>query len=86
MPAINGLKNFAILGCLRDQDDSEEYAPPEIGIHIENLIEDELTPHYYVPNFLRPMPIEEDMHSQDYDDLVDVNKRSRFKFICREFG
>ena len=33
--------------------------PPEAGITQENLDEDELYPHYFVPNFLRPLPEEE---------------------------
>ena len=34
--------------------------PPENGIPTNALEEDELFPHYFTPNFLRPLPIEEE--------------------------
>ena len=32
MPKMTGPKAFSLTGVLRDQDDQEEYAPPEFGI------------------------------------------------------
>jgi hypothetical protein len=50
---------------LREQDDQEEYAPPESGILHSQIYDDELLPHYYPPNFLRPLPIEEEEERRD---------------------
>ncbi len=32
MPKITGPKMYSLTGTLREQDDQEEYAPPESGI------------------------------------------------------
>ncbi len=50
---------------MREQDDQEEYAPPESGILPSQIYDDELLPHYYPPNFLRPLPIEEEEERRD---------------------
>lgn len=54
MPQLTGIKAYTIGGTLRDQDDQEEYSPPENGITMQDLDIDELAPHYFYPNFLRP--------------------------------
>ena len=60
MPRINGPKAYSLTGVLREQDDQEEFAPPELGVLAGQIHEDELLPHYFVPNFLRPLPMEEE--------------------------
>lgn len=65
MPKITGLKAYSLTGTLREQDDQEEYAPPESGILPSQIYEDELLPHYYPPNFLRPLPVEEEEEKRD---------------------
>lgn len=67
MPQLTGIKAYALPATLRDQDDQEEYAPPENGITIEDLDMDELTPHYFYPNYLRPDIPESVL--EDGDDL-----------------
>ncbi len=71
MPKLNGPKAYSLTGTLRDQDDQEEFAPPENGILPSGLDEDELLPHYFAPNFLRPLPVEEEVDQSDplNDDL-----------------
>ncbi|CDW77476.1 UNKNOWN [Stylonychia lemnae] len=68
MPKINGMKAHSLTGILRDQDDQEEQCPPETGIPFDQIGEDELMPHYFPPNILRPLPIEE---SDPLDDMED---------------
>lgn len=77
MPKLNGPKAFSLTGVLRDQDDQEEYSPPESGINYENISDEELLPHYYSPNFLRPLPEEEPLDDPLGDDL-DVSLFSNF--------
>jgi hypothetical protein len=60
MPKIAGPKAYSLTGTLREQDDQEEFSPPENGITPAQIYEDELLPHYYAPNFLRPLPVEEE--------------------------
>jgi len=59
MPQITGPKAFALSGMLRDQDDHEELCPPDSGISPDQLSESELAYKHYIPNFLRPFPVEE---------------------------
>lgn len=67
MPKINGVKAHSMTGILRDQDDQEEQSPPEMGIPFDQIADDELSPHYFPPNILRPLPIEEDDPSDDME-------------------
>jgi len=60
MPKISGPKAYSLTGTLREQDDQEEFSPPENGILPSQIYEDELLPHYFAPNFLRPLPVEEE--------------------------
>jgi hypothetical protein len=45
-------------------------APPESGIPPAAIVEEELPPHYFGPNFLRPIP-EEERDGDDPDYLND---------------
>ena len=82
MPAISGVKKYAISGTLRDIPDNaygkanmqgcEEITAyngvPEIGVNKADQIDmDELMPNYFVPNFVRPIPEAED--DPELDDL-----------------
>ena len=73
MPKVSGPKAFSLTGLLREQDDQEEFSPPEVGITPNQLVDDELLPHYFSPNFLRPLPVEEveERESDDTDLLND---------------
>ena len=94
MPKISGLKGHAISGLLRDIPENEYgkanmhgceestayNGVPEIGIVRPNeLIQDELLPHYFVPNFVRPIPeVDDDPELDDpnggmYDISQDVS-------------
>ena len=94
MPKISGMKGFAISGILRDLPENEYgkanmqgceentayNGVPEIGVHsAAELTEDEMLPHYFVPNFVRPIPeAEEDPElddplSAEYDISQDVS-------------
>ena len=81
MPKISGLKGHAISGLLRDMPENEYgkdnmqgceentayNGVPEIGVVQPNeLIEDEMLPNYFVPNFVRPIP-----EPEEGDDLDD---------------
>lgn len=68
MPSITGMKAYAISGLIRDHapnqseyeiDEEEELAPPENGINTNDLFENELMGQYFVPNWARPLPMEE---------------------------
>ena len=65
MPKVTGQKGYSLTGTLREQDDQEEYAPPEQGILPSQIYEDELMPHYFPPNFLRPLPVEEEEEKRE---------------------
>ena len=101
MPKITGLKGHAISGILRDVPENEYgkanmhgreentayNGVPEIGVVRPNeLIQDEMLPHYFVPNFVRPIPEAEDDPELDddldgtYDISQDVS-RSLFLII-----
>eukprot|EP00347_Sterkiella_histriomuscorum_P008145 403346208 len=70
MPKLSGPKAFSITGILQDYDDQEEYAPPESGIPFDQIGEDELQSHYFPPNILRPLPVEElEPADSGYDDM-----------------
>ena len=63
MPKIQGMKAYAISGLLRDLPDSESDEKgdfcgiPEQGVaSTDEIDEEELMPHYFVPNFIRPVP------------------------------
>lgn len=74
MPKLLGLKSVALTGAvLREWDDQDEYAPPELGIPVNQLIDtDELSgPHYYAPNFVRPVPVPEP-ELEDFDELEPI--------------
>ena len=72
MPSIQGQKAYALSGVLRDQDDQDEYSPPEFGIPCDLLPAEELQPSFFIPNFLRPLPEEEEDENQPFfDDLSD---------------
>jgi len=45
-----------------------------VGIQVEELELEELLPTYFFPNFLRPIPVEEELQSEEdpfFDDLSD---------------
>jgi hypothetical protein len=81
MPRISGLKGHAISGLLRDmpendfgkanahgcEENTAYNGMPEIGIdRPSELIQDELMPNYFVPNFVRPIPeIDDDPEDDD---------------------
>jgi hypothetical protein len=83
MPAISGMKRYAMCGTLRDIPDNEYGKAnmqgceeitayngiPEIGINkADQLDADELLPNYFVPNFVRPIPeADEDPELDDLD-------------------
>ena len=83
MPAISGMKRYAMCGTLRDIPDNEYGKAnmqgceeitayngiPEIGINkADQLDADELLPNYFVPNFVRPIPeADEDPELDDID-------------------
>lgn len=71
MPRVAGPKGFALFGTLREQDDQEEQAPPETGIAPQQIMEDELQPHYFGPNFLRVLPEPEEEEPRE-DGEVDM--------------
>lgn len=94
MPRISGLKGHAISGLLRDmpendfgkanahgcEENTAYNGMPEIGIdRPSELIQDELMPNYFVPNFVRPIPeIDDDPEDDDpnggmYDISEDVS-------------
>lgn len=75
MPKITGPKMYSLTGTLREQDDQEEYAPPESGIMPNQIYEDELLPHYYIPNFLRPLPVEEEEEKIIVGGLMNEGER-----------
>ena len=71
IPKISGLKGHALSGVLRDlpenefsrytvhgMDENTAYdGVPEIGVITSRDIDpEEMAPHYFVPNFARPMP------------------------------
>ena len=83
MPKISGPKGHALSGVVRDLPENEfskynvhgrdeTYAfdgIPEIGIiSASEIDEDEMSPHYFVPNFVRPLP------EADEDPLLDINE------------
>jgi len=91
MPKITGMKGHAISACVRDIPEGEiafggniETSAfggiPERGVRTsEDLSEDELQPHFFVPNFVRPMPeaeedpdLNEDQNLKDYDVSADA--------------
>lgn len=41
-PKLTGPKAFSLTGTLREQDDSEEQSPPEVGISPSSILDDEL--------------------------------------------
>ena len=83
MPAVSGMKRYAMCGTLRDIPDNEYGKAnmqgceeitayngiPEIGINkADQLDSDELLPNYFVPNFVRPIPeADEDPELDDLD-------------------
>ena len=95
MPHVSGLKGHAISGLMRDLPENEYGKAnmhgceeitayngiPDIGvIDAKELMQDELQPNYFVPNFIRPIPeaeeepdLEEDPLSNDYDISQDVS-------------
>ena len=76
MPKIKGSKAYAISGLLRDLPDNQSDESgvfcgiPNEGISDpEDIHDDELLPHYFVPDFIRPVPeAEEDPEIVD-DEL-----------------
>lgn len=70
MPKLTGPKAYSLTGILREQDDQEELAPPEYGIPSSSINEDELQSHYFPPNFLRPIPIEEEENEGNEVDYL----------------
>ena len=107
MPRISGLKGHAISGLLRDmpenhfgkanahgcEENTAYNGMPEIGIDKPSeLIQDELLPNHFVPNFVRPIPeIDDDPEDDDpnggmYDSSEDVSINHCFNAInCRVF-
>ncbi len=90
MPKIRGNKANAISGVIRDVPehagilDSGLFLDiPEIGVSHGNEIDpEELEPHFFIPNFLRPVPEAEDDPEIDSDSAYDVsNDVSSFAFI-----
>ena len=95
MPKITGLRGHAISGLLRDvpenqygkdnmqgcEENTAYNGHPEIGVvQPGELVEDEMLPNYFVPNFVRPIPeaeegddLEDDPLSGDYDISQDVS-------------
>ena len=84
MPKISGMKGYALSSVLRDLPDNEFSKQtqhgvvenhayngiPEIGvIKSDEINEDELLPHYFVPNFCRPLP--------DVDDDLDLDEEEK---------
>ena len=83
MPKLLGPKAHSLTALVRDQDDQDEdYAPPEYGISTNQIDESELRPHYYGVNFLRPLPVEEE--PEEGEDDMEVSIYSHHYF--REFG
>jgi hypothetical protein len=68
MPKIRGPKAHAISGIIRDIPDlvtgyeSGAYmGVPDRGVQISDDLDlEELEPHYFTPNFLRPVPTAEE--------------------------
>lgn len=96
IPSISGLKGTALSGVLRDLPENEfsRYVQhgadentayegvPEIGVITNRDIDlEEMAPHYFVPNFARPMPEAEEDPDLDapegileHDIAEDVSK------------
>ena len=85
IPKINGLKANALSGVLRDLPENEFSrftqhsvdentafnGVPEIGVITSRDLDiDELAPHFFVPNFVRPLPEAEDDPDLDAPDGV----------------
>ena len=100
MPKISGLKGFALSGVLRDSDENdfskdtfhgnvENHAydgNPEIGvINSSEISTDELLPHYFVPNFCRPLPEADDDIDIDEDISDEEEKRDISKDVSDNF-
>jgi len=92
MPKIRGPKAHAISGIIRDIPDTVTgyetgayMGVPNRGIEIADDIDlEELEPHFFTPNFLRPVPTAEedpeDGSSLSYDISNDVSPNLK---LCR---
>lgn len=45
---------------------------PDQEIQADDLTDDELCPHFFSPDFLRPLPVPENMDTADDDDFEDA--------------
>jgi hypothetical protein len=92
MPKIRGPKAYTISGIIRDIPDTVTgyetgayMGVPHRGIEIADDIDlEELEPHFFTPNFLRPVPTAEedpeDGSSLPYDISNDVSSHiQRFR-------
>lgn len=80
MPHIKGPKAHAVSGLLRvlPEGSGEEFIKeetnsftgvPETGVNsADDFYENELEPHFFVPNFLRPLPEAENEAALDAED------------------
>lgn len=83
LPKLKGSKAHAISGIVRDIPHPEETSAfvgyPEHGVSKGSDVDPtELEPHYFRPEFLRPMPEAEDDPEFDKDGSYDVSSDVSF--------
>ena len=87
LPKLKGSKAHAISGIIRDVPESPSVLDsgifldiPEVGVsHGSEIDPEELEPHFFVPNFLRPLPEAEEDPEIDSDLPYDVSNDVRLK-------